>query len=73
MATATSAELTRRLGAHGNMLTRQHTLVEAARSVVMDPDDAAIAEIKMRGHMYITDTVFPDDGFTGLVIGRTGK
>ena len=31
----------------------------------MDPDDhdAEIAEIKIRGH--ITDTVFPDEGWTG--------
>ena len=56
MATAASAELMRRLGAHGSMLTRQRALVEAARSAVMDPDDAAIAEIKMRGR--ITDAIF---------------
>ena len=65
MATATPAELMRRLGAHGSMPIRQRTLMEATKSAVMDPDDTEIAEIEMRSLSRITDSVFPDEGWAG--------
>ena len=51
-----------RLGAHGSMPTRQRALVGAAWSAV-HVTYAAIAEIKMQGH--IIDAVSPGGGSAG--------